>query len=106
MESQQMSLFAHSDLPAKSPPDNGGPRCTRCTSTAVKVMGNGQIQSGKAIGICRDCGENFVILPADLHDCHYCKDTGKLGEWAFCFCDLGQAMKQARLEELEEGGSS
>lgn len=102
MKGQQLSLFAHSDLPAQvSPPDPNGPRCSRCSSTTVKVIGNGQIQSGKAIGICQDCGENFVI---GAHDCHFCADTGKLGHWAFCFCDKGQAMKQARLEEMEAQG--
>jgi hypothetical protein len=37
--------------------------------------------------------------PAESHDCRYCKDTGKLGDWAFCFCSKGKAMERERYQD-------
>lgn len=31
--------------------------------------------------------------------CRLCKDTGRLGEFAFCSCETGQALRRQRIEE-------
>lgn len=46
-------------------PKSGGQvsvTCDRCGSENVKALGN--FASGRRIGICQDCGENFVIYPS------------------------------------------
>lgn len=38
-------------------------RCPRCGSEELTLMGGSMIKSGQRIGICAECGENFVVEP-------------------------------------------
>lgn len=42
--------------------------CKRCGSDDVKIVGKGQIQSGRTIGVCLACGDNFIIEAPGLFD--------------------------------------
>ena len=37
--------------------------CPRCGSEEFALIGGSLIQSGQRIGICRECGENFIVEP-------------------------------------------
>lgn len=34
--------------------------------------------------------------------CRFCRDTGVLGEYAFCWCEAGQRARKRREEESDE----
>jgi len=41
--------------------------CSRCNSSDVKKVGVGRFASGQCIGICQNCGQNFVIENRQYH---------------------------------------